>query len=139
MLRITTFWVLLSVVITAIGCSKNDSNVNQVTGIVTMDSQPLANARVSFMPANGRPSQGVTTADGTYKLYYIRAIEGAEPGTHKVSITTEPKPNPVSADGVEREVESAPEKIPAKYNRNTSLTAEVKPGPNVVNFDLESK
>jgi hypothetical protein len=53
------------------------------------------------------------------------------PGKHKVVIRTaasEPDPENPNA---------AKEKLPARYNTNSELTAELKGGSNVVDFDLK--
>lgn len=96
-----------------------------------MDQKPLAGGRVQFFPTDGRPSSGVTDASGTYELNYIRDVMGAEPGQHKVRITTDVLELP---NGRETR-----ETIPTRYNRNTELMVEVKEGSNVFDFDLKSK
>lgn len=119
--------------IAALGCGPS-YDVNTVSGIVTMDGAPLPEARVTFTPAQGRPSVGVTDASGRYELRYIRDTMGAEVGSHSVAITTEFEP-PVS----DVPTPSPPETIPPRYNSATTLTAEVKAGPNEIDFPLESK
>lgn len=124
----------LSLLLVAVlGCGPS-YDVNSVTGIVTMDGAPLPSARVTFTPPQGRPSSGVTDASGRYELRYIRDTMGAELGRHAVAITTEFVP-PAS----DVETASPPEKIPPRYNTATTLTAEVKPGPNEIDFPLDGK
>lgn len=126
----------LSLLVAVLGCGPSYP-VNPVTGIVTMDGTPLPNARVTFIPPQGRPSTGVTDATGRYELRYIRDLRGAEVGRHTVAITTEYEPTPVSE--VPTPTPSPPERIPARYNRATTLTAEVQNGRNEIPFALDSK
>ena len=136
------------------GCGSG-SATGKVTGTVTMDGKPLSNARVTFTPlGGGRTAMGKTDGEGKYELY-ILADPGAEVGNHKVSITTIQNAGiaetmeEASADdaGYEEQAmnsgdysEATPqeEAIPAKYNTESELTAEVKSGKNVHDFALTS-
>ena len=117
------------------GCGGGSTpDVGLVIGTVTMDGKPLENAAVIFSPPNGRPSMGLTDSNGKYELNYIRDTKGAVPGTHQVRITTQPESRPDDYTGPEFK-----ETIPAKYNTDTTLDAEVKAGENTFNFELESR
>lgn len=112
------------------GCQNGGSDLPEVApvrGVITMDNAPLSGATVIFYPENGRPSSGVANEKGEYVLSYTDSIAGAKLGRHTVSITTAPIDEP------------ARERVPAKFNTATTLTAEIKPGQNEVNFNLESK
>lgn len=123
----------LALLLAVSGCGGDPYGLSQVTGVVTMDGAPLPSAAVSFRPASGRPAQGITDQDGRYELIYIRDIRGAEQGAYTVSITTyrEASPDPVAG-------KPKPETIPARYNKQSTLTAEVESGANEINFDLTS-
>ena len=72
------------------GCGGGGANVpalGTVTGKVTADGQAVANAIVTFTPADGRPSSGETGADGTYTLMYNVDNAGATIGQHTVLVT----------------------------------------------------
>lgn len=116
-------------IVAAVGCGGPPADlpdIGAVSGVVTLDGQPLENARVMFTPDHSRPSGAMTDANGRYELVFNEKIKGAAVGKHKVRITL----------GSAME----PEKLPAKYNIKTELTADVKPGPNEdINFDLKSK
>ena len=119
-----------------IGCSggKGDQpEIGLVSGTVLMDGEPLSSARIIFGPTVGRPSTGLTDKDGHYTLQYLDRIQGAKVGAHLVSITT------YYADEDSQEALNAKEKIPAKYNVKSELKQDVKPGKNVIDFDLQSK
>ncbi|HVT29982.1 MAG TPA: DUF2092 domain-containing protein [Lacipirellulaceae bacterium] len=99
-----------------------------VSGRVTLDGKPLANADIIFQPVgNQRPSVGRTDEKGHYDLTYKRGVRGALPGLHTVKVQ------------VSDEVVKSPPSIPTRFNTQSQLHAEVKPGTNVFNFDLSSK
>jgi hypothetical protein len=104
------------------GC---EAPYSTVKGRVTLDGNPLKGATVGFYPGKGRGSHGVTDADGRYELKYTMEKPGVPAGNCIVRITT--------ADAM------SPERLPAKYHENSTLSQEVLPGDNVFNFDLQSK
>jgi hypothetical protein len=118
----------LFVIVLIIGCGGNTRS-SPVSGAVTMDGVPLANAMVSFQPIgkelnSGPGSFGKTNDRGEYSLAVVGGGNGAVEGMHKVMIR--------SGD--------AKVTIPAKYNVKTDLRYEVKPGNNAnVDFKLTSK
>jgi len=130
------------------GCGSKGPRLASVKGKVTLDGQPLANAIVTFTPVAGGPaSTGVTNSNGEYELA-CQLGKGAVVGQHKVSVRSQP-PTQTGAGAVSSDDPSyqyggedssrAPvfqEKIPAKYNTNTTLVREVKPGSNEINLDL---
>ncbi|MGE0757576.1 MAG: carboxypeptidase-like regulatory domain-containing protein [Pirellulaceae bacterium] len=127
-------WWAVAWVVSLIGCG-GPENVGQVSGKVTMDGQPLADAVVQFEPLAGNaPSSGITDASGEYTLRYTREHLGAEVGEHRVRITTFRGGDP-DADPPRPPVK---EKVPAKYNGQTELRADVKSGANTFDFELQS-
>lgn len=67
-----------------------------------------------------------------YELHYDRKSMGATVGQHKVVIQT-------GGGDVEGDYGAvAREKIPAKYNVDTELVANVQGGTNTIDFPLES-
>ena len=122
------------------GCGGVDDQpeTGEVTGKVTLDGQPLADATVMFKPEQGRPSSGRTGADGTYVLQYNADTPGAKVGPHKVYISTYVEPR-INDDTKKVEDPGVKEKVPRKYNQETTLTADVKSGDNDLPFELTSK
>jgi len=119
----------------SVGCNSGEySDLGKVTGQVTMDGQPLAKSLVRFAPESGRTAMGVTDEQGNYELIYVRDVRGAEPGKYQVEITTWFRPETIE-DSYKKRVE----KIPAKYNKRSTLTATVEQGENQIDFHLESK
>jgi hypothetical protein len=127
-------WALLAGAAAGCGGSGGGPPLGTVSGVVTLDGQPLADATVTFTPAAGRPSQGFTGSDGRYTLAYTVEQPGAMVGDHVVRISTE--------GYVERPggaVEQMKERVPATYNAQSTLTATVKAGTNDLPFELQSK
>jgi hypothetical protein len=132
--------VLLGVA-TLLGCGGGPGDAPDtapVTGKITLDNAPLANATVTFQPTSGRPSTDVTDEQGNYDLKFSIRKDGAALGEHVVSITTAGTIE--DADGNETEVE---EKLPPRYHEeaaeNPDMKVTVENKANVFNFDLESK
>lgn len=147
MLAINVWVVSLAVC----GCGSGDDRpeLGQVTGTITMDGKPLAGTVVVFSPDNGRPARGKTDAEGKYELTYIGQTRGAKIGHHRVEIA----PNEEGEDESEIEAATAGEStttpttpvkprknsVPARYNVNSVLEADVKAGENQFDFKLESQ
>jgi hypothetical protein len=118
-----------------VGCGQDSGPaLGKVTGTVTLDGKPLPGASVTFYPANeGRPSQGTTDESGKYTLRFTGSKEGAMLGQHTVQVEVGV---PVG-EGETQPASNLPQ-LPAKYNKNTELTAEVKRGSNTIDFNLTS-
>ena len=118
------------------GCSQGPA-VGRVEGTVTLDGSPLGGAKVIFTPIDGgRPSMAVTDGSGRYELEFGPGVKGALVGKHKVSISTF---EPGETDDSGQLVGHVPERVPAKYNQDTTLIVEVKRGSQVIDFPLESQ
>ena len=133
--------VAFAAIFTSAGCSSTPADqppLGRVRGQVTMNGQPLPGVDVVFAPAKGRPSVATTDKAGRYDLSYINTTRGAKVGRHQVFIRpAETSPDEVSAGGAKS---AAPRPVvPAKYNKKSELTADVKPGSNTIDFALESK
>jgi len=126
-------------VVLFVGCGPND--IAQVTGKVTLDGEPLGGVEIRFTPTEGEKktsSRAVTEADGTYTLKYTAEVEGALIGNHLVQVVNSID-NKEEGKELDKEAEAFRNKLPEKYYKNSDLSAEVKKGENVFNFDLESK
>ena len=133
---VRTFLATIGLVALAslMGCGGN-SNLGSVSGKVTLEGQPVPDALVKFTPVKGgSPSNARTNSSGEYTLTYTDTEDGAEIGEHTVSISTYRAANP-EADPPTTLV---PEKVPAKYNSQTTLKADVKSGSNTIDFPLKA-
>jgi hypothetical protein len=117
----------------------------EVTGKVTLDSQPLEDATVRFEGPPGRFSTGQTDAAGVYRLMYDSAQAGCTPGEKVVRITklaaAEGGEEEGVIEGADGQVIAAPavEPIPAEYNAASKLTANVSASNKSFDYDLNSK
>lgn len=121
---------LLAIALLAAGCSKN-SDLADVRGMITLDGEPLTNAFVVYAPTrSGTTSYGRTDAEGNYEMMFSDSESGAWIGENLVRINT----GDVGAGGGA----GPPERVPAVYNRNSTLKVDVKPDANVFDFALKS-
>ncbi|QDU09764.1 carboxypeptidase-like regulatory domain-containing protein [Gimesia aquarii] len=125
------FCVLLCLVL--VGCFGGSQEplpeLTDVIGVVTLDGKPLADANVTFNPKEGGPSFALTDENGKFTLMFNKDTKGATPGTHVVKIIKEENAEVAGSN-----------LVPAKYNENSTLTADVKKeGPNEFEFNLTSK
>ena len=131
-----------------VGCGGgSDFDIVPVSGKVTLDGQPLADAVVTFMPQAtgsdrdaGPTSWARTDAQGMYELVTATEDEtsGAVAGTHQVMITTAEEPQ---GDDERDDVygSSTPERVPSRYNSATQLTIDVPAeGTDAANWELTS-
>jgi hypothetical protein len=124
-------WVLL---ISLIGCQRGPQ-LAPVSGTVKLDGKPLGLAEVTFQPEDHRrASHGIADANGHYVLRYNREEMGALVGPHSVQIRSATE---VSLPNGKFELR--PQLVPPRYNSQTELHREVKPGQNEFDFDLSTK
>jgi hypothetical protein len=124
-------WIPIFGLLLYVGCA---SDLSTVTGKVTLDGEPLADAFVEFTPQvpGGSMSYGKTNSRGDYDLMFSSSKRGAMPGESIVRITT--------ADVGDMGKPNTREQVPARYNRNSELRATVQENQsNVLNFDLVSE
>lgn len=115
----------------------------EATGLVTFQSEPVADANVIFLPteanASLRGSQAVTDESGRFELStYTGEVGkfklGAMPGEYRVTI------NKLDVSGPNTTGRPPENQLPAKYDNASSsgLTATVTAeGENAFNFDLD--
>lgn len=132
--------------------SKNNLKIEKVSGVVTLDGQPLADAFVYFTPVgDGVPAFGKTDAQGVYQLQTASgSIGGTTVGNykihfqHEIVIKPEEVVTKINEDGEEVEVVEEGETendLPAKYcdPETSGFTKEVVKGKNTFDFNLESE
>jgi len=114
-----------------------------VSGKVTLDGKPVVKAVVTFVPVPkpgseiaGNSASGTTDENGQYTLRSFvdgKWKDGVQVGKHKVSISRQE----TRGEG-DRSITT--EKLPKKYNQETTLTADIASGGNAnMNFELTSK
>lgn len=132
MLLVASFTVLC-------GCSSDPKARQAVSGTVQFKGQPLDQGRIHFTPTDKGPSEaGATISAGRYT---IPRDLGLVPGNYRVSIFSYDQKGPkVQNDDMPGDPGNVQfkERIPAKYNAKTTLTAEVKNGgSNSFEFKLD--
>ncbi len=110
-------WLVLIAVLTLTGCGgvPDQPPLGTVTGVITLDGKPLEFVEVSFVPSEGRPSDGATNSLGEYELSYVQNIKGAKVGQHTVTVRS------------------------GKVDNSQLKPVEIKPGKNVVNLKCVAK
>lgn len=129
-----------TLLLSLLGCGKRGDGFayEPVSGVVTLDGDPAVNITVAFAPQgtsleSGRPSIGITDAEGRYVAKTLDGLDGAAIGEHLISITAE-QLDPDTHEVIQ------PETIPARYNNRTELRLTVPPGgTQKADFSLQSK
>ncbi len=121
------------------GCDSSPYQIAPVSGRVTLDNEPLADALVSFQPigsaSNREPgpgSYGRTDQDGRFTLQVVEPSQpGAVVGKHSVLIST------ATSEGGDGD-RVVGERVPRRY-RDGHLQFEVpSKGTTAANFDLHT-
>ncbi|WP_152050664.1 hypothetical protein [Tautonia marina] len=135
---------LIALVITPlamVGCGGDPDapEIARVTGQVTRGGKPVPNLTVNYMPTEGRPSWGITDAQGQYELEYNADYKGAKVGHHKVYVVF----NPTSMDGSVGSVEGLTaedrQAIQEKYGseQTTAMEVDVSEDGQVIDLKLD--
>jgi len=148
-----TFLLLLAISpLFLAGCKPPPPNTIPVTGVVTIDGQPLVGANVSFFAqgdTQGRGGMGQTDAEGrfTVHLFNTQSTEKGHPGLfageYKVIISklVNPDGTPfIASEDVAPIDSNAKDLVPAAYSNYdlSKLTANVQPPDTKLTFELHS-
>jgi hypothetical protein len=103
--------------------------------MVTYAGQPIPIGTITFLPADQKGIKcGGRIENGRYE---IEAEFGPMPGTHRVEIRWA-KPTGQKYKNEFGEVfDRTQEGLPDKYHAKSILTAEIKPGANTLDFNLD--
>jgi hypothetical protein len=125
------------------GCGSRDPyTYAPVSGRVTLNNKPLADATVSFQPVAagtatpGTGSAAITDKDGRFTLEVVGTkVKGAVVGMHKVRIDLPREPENDPTDDRPKKIKH----LPAKYSgKDTKLEFDVPAGgSDAANFDLK--
>lgn len=125
--------LVLAVSFLAAGCSPSNKAV--VTGTVTVNGEPANVGAVSFFAVDGRaPTAGSPIVDGRYSAQVTPGLCSVQVRVSKVVGEKKLYDTP---DSAVRQVWA--EVLPPKFNDNTELRLEVKPGKNEQNYDLNTE
>jgi hypothetical protein len=123
------------------GCGMGDKRA-AISGKVTLDGAAIESGSITFQPSEGTqsPSAGTAITQGSYQ---IPRAQGPLPGVYRVEITAQRKTGNKIAAGSPAPpgtlVDEVVEVVPARYNAQSTLRSEVRPGNNPLDFNLTSK
>jgi hypothetical protein len=132
-MRFAQWWASALVVLASLSGCDDGPRTAEVTGTVKVAGQiPPAGSSITFIPTDGKSqTAGAMLQDGRYSVR-------VPVGMTKVEIRV---PRPVARPGPKVQGPGSEgglieESLPAKYNDETELTFEVKPGKNEKDWDL---
>jgi hypothetical protein len=109
--------------------------ITAVTGSVSIDGQPVKSGSIAFFPIDEKsPTTGASIADGQYTAQVplgaakVQIRVAKKVGEKKLYNTADSPVQPIMK-----------ETLPARYNDDTELQLDVKPGNTVKNFELATK
>lgn len=122
------------------GCGPEGRETVEVKGVVTLDSQPVADASVMFSgPDGGSPVTAKTDAAGGFTIRAVPGMNNVAVSKSETSGGAPPQEDgTMPADGGKVEVKAL---VPAKYAdfRNSGLTVDVAKGVDNVRLELASQ
>lgn len=134
---IVTF--VLSLALSGCGSTEAGPDRTIVTGKVTFKGEPVQQGQIWFLPQAGReaPQAGAQIVDGKY---YVKNKGGVPIGSCQVKITAEQTKTDtkIVADGGPEEIPTT-QYLPARYNEQTELTAEIERSSEPLEIDFELK
>lgn len=129
-------FLVVLVCLSSWGCS-GGADIARVSGTITMDGQPLADASVVFVPESGRPAGARTDEQGRYELNFTKGRRGAMLGKNRVLISTAADPSETPAG---EPIPARKETVPARYNAASELEFTVEGGKrNIADFAITSE
>jgi len=150
-MRILLLFVTLLTAVALSGCDNGKLKTIKVSGTITFDGAPLADASVNFIPETegaGLAAYGTTDAGGNYVLQTPQGAvnAGTTPGKYLVTVQKIEKAPVAETSGEYDGTSSAPSSnlprpkslIPERYGKavTSGLTATVEKDNTVFNFDL---
>ncbi len=104
-----------------------------ISGTVTVSGKPVESGIISFTPADGKGAP--VTVDIQNGKYAAQAVAGAKLVQISAPVVTGQRPE-YNGPGAPM-IDITEESVPAKYNSETELTLEMKPGVNQKDWAVE--
>jgi hypothetical protein len=124
---------IAAIALACTGC--NERTMGTVSGTVTVDGAPAKTGSIAFFPTNGKSrTTGAVITDGQYTAQVPFGKSKVEIRVAKVVGQKKLYNTPNSP--VQPLLE---EMLPAKYNDQTGLTVDVKPGENRQDYNLSTR
>lgn len=116
-----------------LGCG--GSSLTAISGVVSLDGQPLKEGLIHFVPADGKaPSQAAMIQEGKFRTQLYRTNYKVDIHATKL-VDTGAKLDEKGPGGGPTAVEL----LPARYNTQTELSLDVTAPTNDARFDLKSR
>jgi hypothetical protein len=130
----------LALMLLLAGCGREGAKKGAVSGAVTLDGKPLDNGSILFVPAQGTHG---TAAGGAIEngRYQFDEAHGPAIGWNLVEIRAPRKTGKMVQKPFAPPGQMIPEQaevISSKYNSDTTLKVEIKPGDNTADFKVAS-
>ncbi len=109
-----------------------------VSGAVRLDDKPVEDGTISFVPvgtSTAKPAAGKVEGGS----YAIPAKQGLTAGSYRVEVRWNRKTGRKVFVPPAPETDEVKEAIPARYNSESELKADLKTGDNKLDFDLKSR
>jgi len=123
-----------TLLLAVLGCGQKN-NLHPVSGAVSVDGAPLEDGSISFAPLDGQgPTAGTTIRGGQYRVETPLGKKRVTIEAYRDAATKRNDSYPGMAD--------RPTKVqflPARYNSESTLDADISASDEPVNFDLRSK
>jgi hypothetical protein len=130
-------------IVVSAGCNEvaDDLPREAVHGKVTIDGEPLARGAIRFKTSKSVAGDVMEAGDFIQNgEYQIGRTAGPVPGTYRVVITEEVEAPPSNGEPPGLRPKLNPGRIPKKYDKQVSLSAEIKKGQSdPIDFDLKTK
>ena len=132
---------LVGIALLCVGCSDAGPRRAEVSGHISLNGQAIAKGVIRFLPIEGTigPETGGIITDGKYEISRRR---GPIVGMSRIELRASEKTgrkiqDPTGRPGVL--TDEFAELFPDNFNADSTLVREIKDGPNILNFDIESK
>lgn len=125
------FWTLGLLALA--GCGDGKSTVS---GTVTLDGQPVPSGSITFVKQEGGSlvREGAVISGGKFEA-------AVPPGTYKLELNSQKvvsQRTQKGFDGKDETLDVTQELFPVRFNANTELNQEIKPGSNTLKLDLKT-
>lgn len=134
-------FLMIAVILCCFGCDKGDGvRRAAVEGRVTLDGVEIKEGTIAFRRSDN--TQVATSGSISAGRYSIPADRGPAVGSNRVEIRAMKKTGrkvqaPMSNPGVM--TDETVEAVPSRYNGNSTLVTDIKPGVNVFDCAVTSK
>ena len=133
------FCVVLIALFVAGGCGSSGPERAEVSGIVTLNGQPVSEGSINFFPTAGNtgPEAGGEIRAGKY---HIPRAKGPVLGKNRVELRSFQKSgrkiqDPTAPPGTM--TEEITNVFPAEYNKDSTLLREIQKGKNELPFEIK--